>query len=85
MRRSVADSGGKKYVELLHKSFLAKVSSVLGEEGQQKFLHTHIHPQNGQSYPAYAFPKREATSPTLRIKSGIKVFLSCIDRLTLAA
>lgn len=79
-RQVVADSGGKKYVELLHKSFLTKVVSVLGEEGQQKFLHTHTHPQNGQSYPIYILPKREATLMAMSYSSIISA--AVYDRMT---
>lgn len=46
--------------ELRHDHFLAKVPKVLGEEGIPKFRDTYIHPQNGQTYQCYRFPKREA-------------------------
>ena len=46
--------------ELRHDSFMAKVPKVLGEGGVQNFLETHVHPQNGQTYPIYRFPKRES-------------------------
>ncbi|MCR4532485.1 phage antirepressor KilAC domain-containing protein [Acinetobacter venetianus] len=38
---------------------MKKVPKVLGE-GIGKFSETYIHPQNGQEYPCYRFPKREA-------------------------
>lgn len=60
-RAQIALDGGKRFIKLEHKSFLTKVPSVLGEEGQQNFLHTHTNPQNGQQYPMYTFPKREAS------------------------
>ncbi len=46
--------------ELRHDSFMTKVPKVLGEGGVQNFLETHVHPQNGQTYPIYRFPKRES-------------------------
>lgn len=33
---------------------------MLGAGGLGNFSSTHIHPQNGQCYPLYVFPKREA-------------------------
>jgi phage antirepressor YoqD-like protein len=45
--------------ELRHDHFMAKVPKVLGE-GAPKFRDTHVNPQNGQSYPIYRLPKREA-------------------------
>ncbi|WP_157786894.1 hypothetical protein [Pseudomonas psychrophila] len=77
----------------MHKNFLVKVVAVLGEEtsakflahvnlgvGQQKFLHTHIHPQNGQSYPMYTLPKREATLMAMSYSSIISA--AVYDRMT---
>lgn len=46
--------------ELRHDHFMAKVPKVLGVEGLPKFRDTYHHPQNGQTYPCYRFPKREA-------------------------
>lgn len=46
--------------ELKHNDFLKKVPKVLGEEGLGNFSQTYKHPQNGQEYPCYRFPKREA-------------------------
>lgn len=48
------------YIELAHRNFMAKVSEVLGEEGCAKFFAHLPNLQNGQTYPAYIFPKREA-------------------------
>lgn len=93
MRRSVADSGGKGYKELVHKNFLVKVVAVLGEETSAKFLahvnlgvghgnfsYTYTNTQNGQSYPAYAFPKREATLMAMSYSSIISA--AVYDRMT---
>lgn len=46
--------------EISHNDFMKKVPKVLGE-GVGKFSHTYTHPQNGQVYPKYDFPEREAT------------------------
>jgi hypothetical protein len=46
--------------ELAHRTFMEKIKKVLGEGGAQKFLRTYVHPQNGQTYPCYHLPKREA-------------------------
>jgi hypothetical protein len=46
--------------DLTHANFMAKVPKVLGEGGLIQFKDTYIHPQNGQPYPMYRFPKREA-------------------------
>lgn len=45
---------------LRHDDFMRKVPKVLGAEGLRKFSDTYIHPQNGQTYPCYRSPKREA-------------------------
>jgi len=46
--------------ELRHDHFMAKIAKVLGEGGLPKFQGTYVHPQNGQTYPCYYLPKREA-------------------------
>ncbi len=45
--------------ELRHDHFMAKVPKVIGE-GAPKFRDTYVNGQNGQTYPCYRFPKREA-------------------------
>ena len=45
---------------LRHDSFMDKVPKVLGEGVSEKFRTPYIHPQNGQTYAIYRFPKREA-------------------------
>lgn len=63
-RQRVADAGGKRYVELLHKSFLAKVPQVLaGEMSAKYFAHIDVPGPNGgvRQSPAYILPKREAS------------------------
>lgn len=46
--------------ELRHRDFLAKVPKVLGQGVCEKFRTPYKHPQNGQTYYIYRFPKREA-------------------------
>ena len=65
--------------ELQHKHFLEKVPKVLGE-GCAKFSATYTHNQNGQTYPCYRFPKREACLMAMSYSYDLqaKVF----DRMT---
>lgn len=65
---------------LAHADFLKKVPKVLGEEGIGKFSDTYLHPQNGQKYPMYRFPKREACLMAMSYSYDLqaKVF----DRMT---
>lgn len=65
--------------ELRHDHFMAKVPKVLGE-GAPKFRDTYINNQNGQTYPCYRFPKREACLMAMSYSYDLqaKVF----DRMT---
>jgi len=65
--------------ELQHKHFLDKVPKVLGE-GCAKFSATYTHHQNGQKYPCYRLPKREACLMAMSYSYDLqaKVF----DRMT---
>lgn len=45
---------------LRHRDFMAKVPNVLGEGGSDKYRGVQVHPQNGQTFSVYRFPKREA-------------------------
>lgn len=47
------------YAKLEHSDFMKKVPQVLGG-GAGNFSDTYVHPQNGQHYPCYRLPKREA-------------------------
>ena len=71
---------GEGEAELTHANFLAKVPKVLGEGGLIQFQDTYIHPQNGQAYPCYRFPKREACLMAMSYSYDLqaKVF----DRMT---
>lgn len=66
--------------ELTHANFLAKVPKVLGEGGLIHFQDTYLHPQNGQKYPCYRFPKRESCLMAMSYSYDLqaKVF----DRMT---
>jgi anti-repressor protein len=71
---------GEGEVELRHDHFMAKVPKVLGAEGSPKFLGHYTHPQNGQEYSCYNFPKREACLMAMSYSYDLqaKVF----DRMT---
>lgn len=65
--------------ELRHDDFMRKAPKVLGE-GVRNFSDTYVHPQNGQIYPCYRFPKREACLMAMSYSYDLqaKVF----DRMT---
>ena len=64
--------------ELRHDSFMAKVPKVLG--GVQNLLDTYIHPQNGQTYSCYRFPKREAC--LMAMSYSYELQAKVFDRMT---
>ena len=64
---------------LRHDHFMAKVSKVLGE-GVPKFRDTYVHPQNGQEYPCYRFPKREAC--LMAMSYSYELQAKVFDRMT---
>lgn len=70
----------KPYVELSHSDFLKKVPKVLGWEGVGKFSDTYKHPQNGQTYPCYRFPKREACLMAMSYSYELQAMV--FDRMT---
>jgi hypothetical protein len=55
----INDEREEGQAELTHSDFMKKVVKVLGE-GVGNFSDTYRHPQNGQTYPCYRLPKREA-------------------------
>lgn len=66
--------------ELRHDHFMAKVPKVLGTEGLPKFRDTYHHPQNGQGYPCYRFPKREAC--LMAMSYSYELQAKVFDRMT---
>jgi phage antirepressor YoqD-like protein len=70
---------GADEAELRHDDFMRKAPKVLGE-GVRSFADTYVHPQNGQTYPCYRFPKREACLMAMSYSYDLqaKVF----DRMT---
>lgn len=70
---------GEGEAVLAHSDFLKKVPQVLGG-GHGNFSDTYRHPQNGQTYPCYSFPKREACLMAMSYSYDLqaKVF----DRMT---
>lgn len=65
---------------LRHSDFMAKVPQVLGEEGVRNFSDTYIHPQNGQTYPCFNFPKREAC--LMAMSYSYELQAQIFDRMT---
>lgn len=65
---------------LRHDNFMAKVPQVLGEGGSLKFKDTYTHPQNGQQYPCYRFPKREAC--LMAMSYSYELQAKVFDRMT---
>jgi len=70
----------KPFVELRHDHFMAKVPKVLGEEGLPKFRDTYTNPQNGQTYPCFHFPKREAC--LMAMSYSYELQAQVFDRMT---
>lgn len=73
----IADLTGRE-----HRNVMRDIRNVLdelhGEGGVLSFEHTHVNPQNGQTYPIFKLPKRE----TLILISGYNVQMRAkiIDR-----
>lgn len=70
----------KPYVELNHSDFMRKVSKVLSDEGSRKFSDTYVHTQNGQTYPCFRFPKREAC--LMAMSYSYELQAQVFDRMT---
>lgn len=68
------------FAKLEHKDFLAKVPQVLGEGVCGKFLTPYRHSQNGQMYPMYTFPKREAC--LMAMSYSYELQAKVFDRMT---
>lgn len=72
---------GGNEAELTHANFLAKVPKVLGEGGLIQFQDTYRHPQNGQTYPMFRFPKREAC--LMAMSYSYELQAKVFDRMTM--
>ena len=70
----------KPYVELNHSDFMRKAPRVLSDEGSRKFSDTYIHTQNGQTYPCFRFPKREAC--LMAMSYSYELQAQVFDRMT---
>lgn len=70
---------GEGEAELRHDHFMAKVPKVLGG-GAPKFRDTYVNPQNGQTYPCYRFPKREAC--LMAMSYSYELQAKVFDRMT---
>ena len=75
--REIADLTGKEHRNVM-RDIRVMLVELHGEGGVLSFEQTHTNPQNGQSYPCYALPKRE----TLILVSGYSVAMRAkiIDR-----
>ena len=67
-------------VQLRHADFMAKVPKVLGDKGLRNFSDTYIHHQNGQTYPCFKFPKREAC--LMAMSYSYELQAQIFDRMT---
>lgn len=69
----------KGFAQLEHSDFMKKVVEVIGE-GAGNFSDTYIHQQNGQTYPSYRFPKREAC--LMAMSYSYELQADVFDRMT---
>ncbi|SPJ21258.1 Phage antirepressor protein KilAC domain protein [Prolinoborus fasciculus] len=67
-------------VQLRHADFMAKVPKVLGDKGLRNFSDTYIHHQNGQTYPCFKLPKREAC--LMAMSYSYELQAQVFDRMT---
>lgn len=67
-------------VQLRHADFMAKAPKVLGDKGLRNFSDTYIHHQNGQTYPCFKFPKREAC--LMAMSYSYELQAQVFDRMT---
>jgi Rha family phage regulatory protein len=75
--REIAELAGKEHRDVM-RDIRTMLVELHGEGGVLSFEHTHVDPQNGQSYPIFNLPKRE----TLILVSGYSVAMRAkiIDR-----
>lgn len=83
-RKSRAEAEGVQFpsagfAKLEHSDFMKKVPEVLSG-GVGKFSDTYVHPQNGQTYPCYRFPKREAC--LMAMSYSYELQAKVFDRMT---
>lgn len=67
------------FAKLEHSDFMKKVPEVLCG-GAGNFSDTYVHPQNGQTYPCYRFPKREAC--LMAMSYSYELQAKVFDRMT---
>lgn len=88
-RREKAEAEGmpfpcKKYRKLRHADFTKKVPKVLGEGYAKNFVHPFVNEQNGEEYPGYQFPKREAClmamSYSYELQAKVYDYMEELDR-----
>ncbi|MCT4713217.1 Rha family transcriptional regulator [Enterobacteriaceae bacterium H11S18] len=88
-RKAKAEAEGmsfpcKKYRKLRHADFTKKVPKVLGEEYAKDFAHPFVNEQNGEEYPGYQFPKREAClmamSYSYELQAKVYDYMEELDR-----
>lgn len=74
----------KKYRKLRHADFTKKVPKVLGEGYAKYFEHPFVNEQNGEKYPGFKFPKREAClmamSYSYELQAQIYDYMDELDR-----
>lgn len=88
-RKAKAEAEGmsfpcKKYRKLRHADFMKKVPKVLGEGYAKNFVHPFVSEQNGEEYPGYQFPKREAClmamSYSYELQAKVYDYMEELDR-----
>lgn len=74
----------KKYRKLRHADFTKKVPKVLGEGYAKNFVYPFVSEQNGEEYPGYLFPKREAClmamSYSYELQAKVYDYMEVLDR-----
>ena len=74
----------KKYRKLRHADFTKKVPKVLGEGYAKNFVYPFVSEQNGEVYPGYLFPKREAglmaMSYSYELQAKVYDYMEVLDR-----
>lgn len=74
----------KKYRKLRHADFTKKVPNVLGQGYAKNFAHPFTNEQNGEEYPGYLFPKREAClmamSYSYELQAAVYDYMEELDR-----